>query len=395
MLARCLRCAAGAALVLAPGLALAGNSTHPRTPVLWNDVPCMTLHDRLASPTLNIPYDISLEDTVLTPDEVEDSRTHQFFALCRTHYRHDYLPEWVTQADVDDMLASDLKDNNPVAPDRILESSAAWAGCWHRINADDERRPITFAMAEAGVDWDTSAVPAGVYSLEGYTYEPIFNVWYTRPGVVVVHDGDPHAVGPAAAFDAESLTPYRDDAPTIGGCAHVLPGTTFTASWAELVQGPPQWVEHVRDVEIAGDSFAFAFEPPPESWNKTLQFRIDLTDPQGRTFTTHAPEILSVIDRDNPAKPCVPGGSTFGDPCDDTSGGGDTTAGDGTASAPSESGAAESSSASAVPGQGGESGCACTAGGSTWPLWLACCAPLLTGRRRDRSPRDRQRAPSP
>ena len=217
---------------LVPAVASASNMTHPRTPVTWEGTPCLTLHDRSEDPIFHLEYGIPFEDLDVTPDEVPGSRRHQFFAYCRPHHPQDFLPTWITQADVDAAVAAELVGEGVVETSDILEFSEHWADCWFRINGDDERRPISNAMAEAGVEWDTSAVPAGVYTLNGYTYEPVFNIWTLRPGVMKIHDGDPHAIGPAAAISTGELTPYRDDEVMIEGCAHALPGSTFTAYWA-------------------------------------------------------------------------------------------------------------------------------------------------------------------
>src|SRR5688572_15773085 len=150
---------------LAPSLASASNMTHPRTPVLWEggggecelpmiESPCMTLHDRSDDPVLHLPYGIPYEDLEVTPDEVTDSRTHQFFAFCRPHSPQDYLPGWITDADVDAAVTKGLLEVGTVEPADIMTSNETWQDCFVRITADTERRPIACPMAEAGVEWD-------------------------------------------------------------------------------------------------------------------------------------------------------------------------------------------------------------------------------------------------
>src|SRR5688572_6975345 len=90
----------GVATVLAPLSVLAGNGAKPRTLVDWNDAPCMTLVDRSQDALVHLAYDVPNEDVGVTPDEVEDSRTHQFFATCRTAVPLDILPSWITPTDV-------------------------------------------------------------------------------------------------------------------------------------------------------------------------------------------------------------------------------------------------------------------------------------------------------
>ena len=75
------------------GVAYAGNGVHPRTPVVWSeDTPCMTVVDRSQAVSLSLDYTIPYEDTEVTPDEVADSRRHQFIALCRDHGQQNWCP---------------------------------------------------------------------------------------------------------------------------------------------------------------------------------------------------------------------------------------------------------------------------------------------------------------
>jgi hypothetical protein len=57
----------------------------------------------------------------------------------------------VTQADIDAAAAVGAAPDM-VDPEDVFETNTEWEGCWYRINADDDRRPITFAAAAAGVD---------------------------------------------------------------------------------------------------------------------------------------------------------------------------------------------------------------------------------------------------
>jgi hypothetical protein len=170
---------------IVPGAAEASNGLHPRTPVQWNDTVCMELVDRTADPVYLLDYDIPFEDTEVTTDEVADSRTHQFFALCRQYHAQEYLPNWITWADLDAAAAKKLVDPGAFDDLDVFETSPVWADCWSRITEDDARRPITNAMADMDVPWDTSALPAGTYIIEGYTHEPAFNMWSSRHSGVI------------------------------------------------------------------------------------------------------------------------------------------------------------------------------------------------------------------
>lgn len=332
-MSRLVRSVAIGSLWLLPALAGASNGTHQRTPVQWDgtggscELPelapqCMTLVDRSDEAVLHVEYRIPYPDTEVTPDEVADSRRHQFFAFCRQHDQQHYLPNWISEADVDAAAAKLLVDAATVTPAEIMEDAPEWEGCWNRIIPDAERRPIVCEMAAAGVDWDTASVPAGVYSLEGFTHEPPFNIWVQRPGVVKVHDGDPDAVGPAAAISTGELTPYRDDVVTIEGCVNALPGTTFTVSWA-LADEDVEWIEYEADLPIDGDSFSFEFAPPAELVGESGMVKAEFTDPMDRTYTAHMIDGIIVINLDNPNGCGEDGGGFIGGPCAEDSGSGD------------------------------------------------------------------------
>jgi MYXO-CTERM domain-containing protein len=369
----------GLAAALTPGLARASNMTHPRTPVVWDggggecelpqiETPCMTLHDRSADPVLHLPYGIPYEDLDVTPDEVEQSRTHQFFAFCRPHSPQDFLPSWITAADVDSAVTKGLIDAGTVEPSDIMESSTAWEDCWFRINEDVDRRPIQCSMAEAGIDWDTSAVPAGAYTLDGYTYEPVFNIWVLRPGVVKVHDGDPDAVGPAAAVMTGELTPYRNDTVTIDGCVDAIDGTTFTVSYA-VVQEEIEWVEYEAGLAVGGGTFAFEFQPPEELAGESGMIKVDFVDPMDRAYTAYMNENIIVINADNPMGCNSEGGSFIGGPCAEDSGGSEESAGSddvgdtaGTAGETGDEDATDDGDTLQMDDDGGDppKGCGCT-----------------------------------
>jgi uncharacterized protein (TIGR03382 family) len=394
---------AGTLLCALPALASASNGTHQRTPVQWEGTggecmlpelapQCMTLVDRTDDAVMHIPYRIPYPDTMVTPDEVADSRRHQFFALCRQHDQQEYLPNWISDADVTAAEAKMLVEPGTTLPSEVMETSTVWDGCWHRIVADADRRPIVCEMASAGVDWDTSDVPAGVYAIEGYTYEPAFNVWVQRPGVVKVHDGDPEAIGPAAAFSTGELTPYRDDVVTVEGCVDALPGTTFTVSWA-LADETIEWIEYSADLPIGEDgTFTFEFAPPEDLVGESGIIKADFVDPMDRAYTAHMNDNIIVINADNP-NGCHDGGGFIGSPCAEDSGGssgdsggdddGETTAG---IDAGDDDDDDDDTDGGTVPGDGGEGpdpkGCSCTSGGSTGASLFAMVGVVLLRRRR-------------
>ena len=291
---------------LLPSAAQAQNGIKDRLPVLWENTTCMEYVDRSTNPVYAFTYGIPKEDPSpgedLLPDEVEDSRRHQFFALCRQQNSQVWPETWISQPDIDAAMAKNLINEGTVTPDEVMETSPDWAGCWTRITEDEDRLPISFESVDAGVQWDTSGVEEGVYTIWGYTWEPAFNIWSPRTGSVVkVYDGgDPAEIGPAAAITSSEIIIFTDEVAVIEGCADGLPGTTLTGYFASTVDAngqdwTPTWVPFAEDVALEGPDFALELTPPEEVAGQTLLIRIDATDPQGRTYEAHMVELVSVL----------------------------------------------------------------------------------------------------
>jgi hypothetical protein len=353
-----LMCASTIALTLmlvAPGAAHAGNGLHPRTPVVWTGAPCMTIVDRTGGNLFPLVYEIPYEDTGVTPDEVPNSRTHQFFAFCRDHHPDDIIPSWITEADLADADAHGLGDAGSIDPDLyVLEVSSDWAGCWTRINADADRRPITFAAAAEPVSWDTMTLPAGAWVVEGYTYEPWSNAWWPHPGVFkIIDDPDPAATGPAAALTfAEQPIEFGQSA-TISGCVDAMPGTTMTASWAISGFGQQlDWQVIEADIPAESGTFEFPYTPAMETISNTVLIKIDVSDPMGRTWTAYGDNYISVTE-DFGDDEC---GAVFVG-CDTGDESSDTTGGDSGTGAGDSSGSDTGLGPAAVPTGGG---CSCS-----------------------------------
>ncbi len=356
--ARIVAAAAALAVVAASSSANAGNAQHPRTPVEWDDVTCMEFVDRSVEPNYGLVYGIPFEDTDVTDEEVEGSRTLQFFAVCRQNSPEEGLPSWITMTDVEQAMLN--YDELVTPPDQdIFERATEWDGCWHRINEDADRRPITDALASQPVNWDTSAVPAGVYFLWGYTFEPVFNLWAPRAGGVVrVHDGgDPAADGPAASITTREQSPCVGDTVTVEGCVDALPGTTMTASFA--IEGPdPEWIPFAENVPVEGEAFALGWATPQEASGESAMLRVDFTDPNGVTYTAYQYELVIVLPADSAG--CA--GDTDDcsvafvmDPACETTGGGSTTDETDTDSAPAD--------------DAGDEGCGCRSQGRAPAVW--------------------------
>jgi MYXO-CTERM domain-containing protein len=356
------------AVVLPAGPAAASNGTKPRIPVDWSGAPCMTIVDRSAGAMLHLPYAVAQDDTDITADEVEDSRTHQFFALCRARDPQSFLPRWITQADIERaQLVGAAPDT--IDPEDVFETSSEWADCWYRINADDDRRPITMAAAAAGVDWDSAAVPAGTYVIEGYTWEPALNIWSGRPGVVkVVDDPALPASGPALAIENTEEVLNKNEPVTISGCVSAMDGSTVTAYWG-MAEPEVTWVPFIEDDPIAGESFAVEFLPPEELAGESAMIRVDVTDPMDRSYTHYMRELVIVLGTEGPGS-CMDGGGFIGGAGCEDSGSSDGSGGNEAGSVGDETAGSSADTGSGSVGQdggddgGGPEGCGCKAAGA-------------------------------
>jgi hypothetical protein len=297
----------------------ANDGISPRTPVLWEAPPCKQRVDRSVDAVLHLPYAIPHEDTNVLDHEVENSRTHQFFAVCRPKDPRLRLPPWITWADVDMARQANLiLPDDTVDPEEVLESSA-WTGCWTRITEDADRRPITYAMADEGVDWDTAAVEPGAHTVYGYTYHPRFNLWSLRPGVVKVHDGDPDAAGPAAAITTQETVMTAGDAVTIEGCLDTPVGSTLSVDHADAsTPGDPSWTRFVKDQPVEGEEFSVELVAPETLAGTTSMIRVEVRDGVGRTYTAYMEGFVIVLEH-APAS-C---GETDASECESTSTGDD------------------------------------------------------------------------
>ena len=291
-----------AAIFTVPRPAVAGNGTHPRTPVQWPDAPCMTVVDRSVDSVLHLPYAIPYEDIDVTADEVVDSRRHQFFAFCRDFPPTEWRPPWVTATDVDAAVARGLVDPSMISAHEILETNEQLEGCWSRITPDDERRPITFDMAEQGVQWDTTGIDAGSYTIAGYTWEPAFNLWSARPGIVKVID-DPGAESAPALAGSVKGEPifFRNDTAQIQACVDAMAGATLDGYWSIASAGvAPQWIPFAQNVPATTGIQTIPFAVPAESAGQNIMLRLDVSDPRGRTSSAYVRDLVVVLASDRP-----------------------------------------------------------------------------------------------
>jgi hypothetical protein len=371
---------------LAPVTAAAGDGIRPRTIVLWpDDVPCSITALRAIDPIVHLSYAIAAEDPpageAITQDEVADGRRHQFFAFASDIDPRIAMPEWIAPADV--MAAADmgLVDPAVLEPDDVLETHGVLADTFVRIDPDDARRPITFAAAEAGVDWDTTGLSTGAWVVRAYTWDPWPSRWAApRPGVVAIaDDADPGSHAPAHAVQTASEVLHRDEVAAIEGCISAMDGTTVTGEWTFFDDIDAAWVPFVEDVPVEGNAFALAFAPPESLWGRFAVLRVTATDPLDRVYIAYVQHRVTVLASDRP-QDCDP----IEDACDtdngSTSGSSDGAAADATSS--SQTGESSSTSGNATSSAPAEdehansgAGCSCAADHETGGLVLVA----LTG----------------
>ncbi len=261
----------------------------------------MTVVDRSSSATVHFDYDIPEEDTVRTADEVENSRTHQFFVLSKQ--TTELPPVWISWNDITRAAMVDPEVRpTEIDEDDVLETSSMWhADEWIRITSDEDRRPITFEQAAEGVDWDTTAVAQGTYVVWGYTYEPTRNLWSPRWGAVKVVDraSDPASSPPSVFLMHEEVVLEAGERHPLPGCVDTMPGSTITA-WYGVVLGTnvAQWIPFAQRIPVDSGELSLVFEAPAFKDSVTnVRIRVDIEDPHGRTYTAYSPRVMPV----NPA----------------------------------------------------------------------------------------------
>lgn len=283
----------------------ASNGVHPRTPVLWTDAPCIQSVDRSVDPGFAFVYTIPFEDTALTLDELEDSRGHQFIALCRQFVAGQPPPPYVSTADLERAVEAGLETQDRLGdPESTLETSPLWAGCWERVTPDDTRRPITFLAAEEPVLWDTSEVSPGTWMIAGYTWEPPLNLWRRAPWVVRVLDEaaplPPESAQAAASVVGTPQALWSNEALSLETCVEAAPGAVVHLDWRSSKAEPADWIEAGSVVVEEGvEPVLPEFVAPPQSWGLTLSLRVRVDqfgDEPGVDYIAHALSPVVVIE---------------------------------------------------------------------------------------------------
>lgn len=361
----------------------AGNGGRPRTPPVMDQRHCLVEIDRSVDPNWGFHYGLPLEDVEVGDDELPDSRTHQFFALCRDGAPADPVPIWASMEDAERAEMAGIVLAVP-ADDVILDRAPGWqvghdgisGSCVHPITTVAERRPIACASAQDPVRWDTTGLPPGSYVVMAHTFEPLPNLWTPRAGVVRIHDGDPDAAGPGVGLLSPGVdrpVAFDQTGYTIAGCAAGAPGTTVTLEWTREAN-PAVWTA-VAAFEVDPESCGFEvlWRPPAEAVGSEISIRATATDPFDRSFRIHAPGTVTVLAGDGPSPPPDPpafadicGGSGESDPSPASCEAGAGT-GTGTGNGTGEAETGSSSGAGTAGTDGSTTGSSDSGGGDTLP----------------------------
>ncbi|NJK32213.1 MAG: hypothetical protein HC927_07295 [Deltaproteobacteria bacterium] len=209
----------------------------------------------------------------------------------------DSPPPYVSLADLQRAIAEEAETDVALLddPEATLETSAIWAGCWSRVTADDDRRPISFEAAAEPVLWDTSSVDAGTWVIAGYTWEPPQNLWTRAPWVVRVIDGPEQDADPAAALGSIPQTLQGGDSLPLGVCVDADADATLRIDWTTTDDDPPLWRPGESVALGEGSEIEVDFEPPPESWGKQLRLRARVEQGDGRSYEAHTLALLIVF----------------------------------------------------------------------------------------------------
>ncbi len=273
----------GCMLAAFAGPAHAADGDLPRTPMIHLGEQCLTVIDRSKDPVVHLDYTIPVTDVCLTNDEPSNSRTHQLIAFCRGTPPGPALPPWLTRAEAE-LLSDPAK---PVPAKAVLDEHPDFAGCWHPVLAASERREITCAAARPGIDWDTTGLPAGVYLVRGYTFQPPDSTWSARHGLFkVVDDADPSASAPAVSIANRDTYLWLQQAVRLRLCVDAMPGATVELAFAERAE-TPTWQTIVSDLPVATGTVDYEFTPPETFSKTTLVIRATITDPLSRQTTAY------------------------------------------------------------------------------------------------------------
>lgn len=371
--------------------ASAANGNMPRTPVLYPPHACLTTVDRSIDATTTIAVHLPFEDTMITDDELPDSRQVSYVALCRDHSLIEALPNWVHLDDAERAIEAGLLGEPPQDAD-VLATAPQWQSATGEacmIEMVEGRVPISCEATADGIVWDTTSAPAGNYVVRSQTFAPPDNLWTRRSGVIQIHDGEPLPVATLMAPSKDAVA-FQQTGYRVVGCMAGPPGTKVSLQWASTaapLADDASWTE-LAELDACEGEIDVMFELPESTIYLGLLLRAVATAPDGRSWTGYAPAFFTVYpgegEPDAPDQPVPPDHCEAGDDGE----GAPLTA---TCEADGTSGGASSGSSDGGDAAGdGASGCGCRADATprspvSLAAWLAVIAVVRRWPRRGQS----------
>jgi hypothetical protein len=287
----------------------------PAYPPEWEPGPCVTVVDKDVQPIVRFGYRVPIDDTQLTVGDIAlpDALTHQFFAFNGSVSFEGFMPElrtfdaaepnavvlplWISRRDVEraqmssdtDMLGYDL---STVGAQNVLETEDAMRGRWLRITGDDHRVPITSDQSLSGLQWDTSAVDPGLYTVAGYIFSPPYNGWEIRSGLVAIVDRDRHT--PAAVLSRVQESLFAGQGRKVRTCLYAPEGTRMRASMMFQENVDAGWTAWGEEMPVESGTLEQCFHPPA-GMTGTIRLRVELIAPDGSELAFYSPDTMSVI----------------------------------------------------------------------------------------------------
>jgi hypothetical protein len=302
-------------LWLIAGLALAHPS--PAEAPEFFPADCIVVVDKQQHASWHLEYAVVVEDTEPELDHVSlaDSKTHQFFALAGTllarasdhvflpfddrEGRLHTMPTWLTAQDVmrtaagvtaEDMTAFTA---DQVGERDVLENDALLSGAVRPLVAGTVRVPITEAQATAGVDWDLTDVPPGVYQIAAYIFSPPYNGWAPRSGLIKVIDGADESQAPAAVtLEPVAARLFAGQGRRVRGCVDAPPGSMLQLMARAQAEIPAAFEPSITQPVTNGP---FELCLTNDGVDEALELRVEVRTPAGLFTTTQSSDAISLF----------------------------------------------------------------------------------------------------
>jgi len=302
-------------LWLIAGTALAHPS--PAEPPEFFPADCIIVVDKQQQASWHLDYAVVTEDIEPEVDHVSlaDSKTHQFFALAGTLLErasgHLFLPfddqagllkpmpTWLTADDVMRTAAGVSEADmtsftaEQVGAQDVLERDALLSSAVRPLVAGASRVPITEAQASAGVDWDLSDVPPGVYQIAAYIFSPPYNGWAVRPGLIKVVAGADDAQAPGAVtLDLVAARLFAGQGRRVRGCVDAPAGSTLELRARAQAELPATFEPRITQ-PVSNGAFELCLEN--EGSDEALELRVEVRTPAGLVAATQSSDAISLF----------------------------------------------------------------------------------------------------